>query len=228
MTRVATLGFGAHVPRHANTLVPREQLVTASPESASAAADRALVERMAAGDDRALGALYDRHGRTAYALALAIVREPADAEEVVVDVFGQAWRTAGAFDSARGSAVAWLTTIVRSRSLDLVRSRGRRARAHERAASLSGGELATPIAAAGEDPGRGVEQSETRRLVARSLAELPEAQRRVIELAYFEGLSQSEIAERLTEPLGTVKTRMRAGMEKLRGLLAPLLLERAS
>ena len=185
--------------------------------------DRQLVERMAGGEDRALGDLYDRYGKTLYALALAIVHEPADAEEVVVDAFGQAWRQAGSFDPARGSVGAWLATIARSRALDLIRARGRRTRAHERAAHLSDDGVATPIAPGGPDPGRRVERSEARELVTRALAALPEAQRVAIELAYFEGLSQSEIAERLAEPLGTIKTRMRAGMEKLRGQLTPLL-----
>jgi RNA polymerase sigma-70 factor, ECF subfamily len=151
------------------------------------------------------------------------VREPADAEEVVVDVFGQAWRQAAAFDPRRGSVGAWLATIARSRALDMVRARGRRARAHERAALLSDEGIATPVSALGPDPGRGAERSEARRLVGQALATLPEPQRVAIELAYFEGLSQSEIAERLAEPLGTIKTRMRTGMEKLRGLLSPLL-----
>src|SRR5512144_1913515 len=97
------------------------------------------------------------------------------------------------------------------------------ARAHERAAQLSDEGLATPVAALGPDPARGAERGEARRLVAEALAGLPEPQRVAIELAYFEGLSQSEIAARLAEPLGTIKTRMRAGMEKLRGLLSPLL-----
>lgn len=185
--------------------------------------DSHLVSRMAAGEDGALGDLYDRYGRTLYALALAIVREPADAEEVVADAFGQAWRSAGSFDAARGSVGAWLATIARSRALDAVRARGRRARAHERAAQLSEEGVAAPIAAAGPDPARGAERSEARRLVAQALAALPAPQRAAIELAYFEGLSQSEIAERLSEPLGTIKTRIRAGMEKLRGLLSPLL-----
>lgn len=187
--------------------------------------DRALVERMEAGDERALGELYDRHGRVAYALAYAIVGERADADEVVADAFGQAWRTAAQFDPSRGSVPAWLATITRTRALDLLRARGRRARALDRAARISpqGGGLAAPLGSAGEAPDRGTERDELRRLVEGSLAELPEPQRRVIELAYFGGLSQSEIAAELGEPLGTVKTRMRAGMEKLRVVLGPLL-----
>ena len=201
------------------TLIPRSVMAT---QPNAPAQDRELVGRMAGGEDRALGDLYDRYGKTLYALALAIVREPADAEEVVVDAFGQAWRSAASFDPARGSVGAWLATIARSRALDLVRARGRRAKVHERAALLSDG-VATPIASPGIDPGRGAEQSEARHLVGRALGALPEPQRMAIELAYFEGLTQSEIAERLAEPLGTIKTRMRAGMEKLRGLLGPLL-----
>ncbi len=190
--------------------------------------DRVLVERMAAGDERALGELYDRHGGTAYALAAAIVGEPADAEEVVADAFAQAWRTAAQFDPSRGSVPAWLATITRSRALDLLRARGRRARAIAQAAQASGEGLAAPLSAASDAPDRGVERLEARRLVTRALAELPEPQRRVLEMAYFGGLSQSEIAAELQEPLGTVKTRMRAGMEKLRGTLAPLLAEGGS
>lgn len=184
--------------------------------------DSQLVGRTAAGEDAALGDLYDRYGKMVYALALAIVREPADAEEVVVDAFGQAWRQAGSFDATRGSVAAWLATIARSRALDTLRARVRRVRAHERAALLSDEGLAAPITAAG-DPARSVERTEARRLVSQALLALPGPQRTAIELAYFEGLSQSEIAERLAEPLGTVKTRIRSGMEKLRGLLGPLL-----
>jgi RNA polymerase sigma-70 factor, ECF subfamily len=185
--------------------------------------DGGLVARIAAADDRALGELYDRHGGMAYALALAIAREGADAEEVVADVFGQVWRNAARYDPARGSVAAWLATITRTRALDLVRARGRRARAIERAAQSDADGLASPLGTTADRPDRGIERQEARRLVARSLGELPEAQRRVIELAYFGGLSQTEIATELQEPLGTVKTRMRAGMEKLRGSLAQLL-----
>jgi RNA polymerase sigma-70 factor, ECF subfamily len=175
---------------------------------------------MAAGDERALGELYDRHGSTVYAVARAIVGERADTEEVVVDAFGQAWRTAGQFDPARGTVTAWLATITRTRALDLVRARGRRSKALTRAAQESEAGFAAPVAA-NAAPDRDVERQETRQLVTRSLRELPDAQRRVIELAYFGGLSHSEIAAELQEPLGTVKTRLRAGMEKLREALSP-------
>lgn len=187
--------------------------------------DADLIARMARGDERALGALYDRYGPTAYRLALAVVAEPADAEEVVSDAFGQLWRTAASFDAGRGTVYAWVTTVVRSRALDRVRARKRHARVLERSALLSPDGVAAPLGSLGANPAGGAEQGETRGLVLRSLAALPDAQRRVIELAYFGGLSHSEIAAELGEPLGTVKTRMRSALEKLRSALAPLLLE---
>src|SRR5437867_12273224 len=134
---------------------------------------------MAAGDDRALGELYDRHAATAYALALALVGERADAEEVVADAFGQMWRTSAQFDPARGSVPAWLATITRTRALDLLRARGRRARAIERAARGDVDGLAVPLGGVAVAPDREMEQREASGLVRRSLAELPEAQRRV-------------------------------------------------
>jgi len=178
---------------------------------------------MATGDERALGELYDRHGATAYAVAHAIVGERADAEEVVADAFGQMWRSAARFDPARGSVGAWLATITRTRALDLLRARGRRTRAIERAASLSDEGVAAPLARPEASPDHAPELDEARRLVQQSLLELPLPQRRVIELAYFGGLSHSEIAAQLQEPLGTIKTRMRTGLEKLRVSLGPLL-----
>lgn len=171
--------------------------------------DHLLVQRMANGDERALGELYDRHGRLMYTLAYAIVGERADAEEVVADTFNQAWRAAMAFDLQRGTVGSWLTTIARTRALDLVRARGRRSRALERAAAFVDN---GPLEAADKD----VERAEARDRVTRVLASLPAAQRRAIEMAYFGGLSQSEIATQLGEPLGTIKTRIRDGMAKLR------------
>jgi RNA polymerase sigma-70 factor, ECF subfamily len=185
--------------------------------------DSALVAQAAAGDERALGELYDRYGGMAFSLACAIVVEHADAEEVVADAFAQVWRSASAFDPSRGSVAAWLATIVRTRALDLVRSRRRRARVLEEAAVVTDEGETLVLAPTPESPDRGAELTETSTIVRKSLAELPLPQRRVIELAYFGGLSQSEIAAHLSEPLGTVKTRMRAGMDKLRQALRPLL-----
>jgi len=185
--------------------------------------DSALVALAASGDERALGDLYDRYGGMAYSLACAIVSEHADAEEVVADAFAQIWRSASGFDSARGSVAAWVATITRTRALDLVRSRKRRARVLEEAAVVTDEGETLVLAPTVEAADRGAEQSETSAIVRRSLDELPAAQRRVIELAYFGGFSQSEIAAQLSEPLGTVKTRMRTAMEKLRQALRPVI-----
>lgn len=182
-----------------------------------------LVSRLAAGDERALGELYDLYGGMAYSLACAIVPDSADAEEVVADAFAQVWRSSTTFDPSRGNLLAWLTTIVRSRALDLVRSQRRRARALDQAVAMSDESEQPGMSTGNTFADRGVELSEAQRLVRSSLGTLPVNQRVVLELAYFGGLSQSEIAEKLQEPLGTVKTRMRSGMEKLRQALAPVL-----
>jgi RNA polymerase sigma-70 factor (ECF subfamily) len=185
--------------------------------------DSAVVALAASGDERALGELYDRYGGMAYSLACAIVGEHADAEEVVADAFAQIWRSAAGFDPARGSVAAWIATITRTRALDLVRSRKRRARVLEDAAVVTDEGETLVLAPTLEAADRGAELSETSAIVQRSLAELSAPQRRVIELAYFGGFSQSEIAAQLSEPLGTVKTRMRAALEKLRQSLRPVL-----
>ena len=185
--------------------------------------DSAVVALAASGDERALGELYDRYGGMAYSLAAAIVGEHADAEEVVADAFAQIWRSAAGFDPARGSVAAWIATITRTRALDLVRSRKRRARVLEDAAIVTDEGETLVLAPTLEAADRSAELSETRAIVQRSLAELSGPQRRVIELAYFGGFSQSEIAAQLSEPLGTVKTRMRAALEKLRQSLRPVL-----
>src|SRR3989442_6455493 len=127
---------------------------------------------MAAGDERALGELYDRHAATAYALAMAIVGERADAEEVVADAFAQVWRTSAQFHPARGSVPAWLATITPTRALDLLRARGLRARAIDRAAAAADGGLAAPLAQPGDTPDRRAERDEARRLLALLLGAL--------------------------------------------------------
>jgi RNA polymerase sigma-70 factor, ECF subfamily len=197
-------------------LVPDPADVAASDDAASA-----LLARVAAGDERALTILYDRYASRCHALAHQLVREHADADEVIEATFWQAWRTAGQFDPKRGSVSSWLLTITRSRALDLLRSRGRE---QARTVSLDGDDqLDERISGVHDWQGDlAPEHAERRAIVLRALAALPVSQRRVIELAYFGGLSQSEIAERDQLPLGTVKTRCRLALRALRDSLAPL------
>jgi RNA polymerase sigma-70 factor, ECF subfamily len=199
------------------------------PDAASrpSPADGELVARAAQGEERAIATLYDRYGAVLYAVAFRIVGQPADAEEVVLEAFAQAWRDAARFNADRGSVPGWLTTIARSRALDLVRARARRERI---TASAAAERLDSPLAMGevGLDPGGALDQDERRRQVRQALEALSPPQRQAIELAYFEGLSQSEIAERLQEPLGTVKTRVRLGMQKLRESLRPFYFERGT
>ena len=200
------------------------------PDSASgtsAPIDGDLVRRAARGDDRAIARLYDRYGAVLYAVAYRIVGQRADAEEVVLEAFAQVWRDAPRFDAERGSVAGWLTMIARSRALDLVRARSRRERMTASAAADRPG---SPPAMGDfrPDPAGALDHDERRRQVQQALDTLSQPQRQAIELAYFEGLSQTEIAERLHEPLGTVKTRVRLGMQKLRECLRPFYFERGT
>jgi len=196
----------------------RDQATAATQRSPD---DAVLLAAMTQGDAAAMSQFYDRYAPAVLGLALRITREQADAEEVVVDTFAQVWRDASQFEAARGSAAAWIATIARSRALDLVRSRGRRHRLGDAADAMA--PVAAPaMGAATPSPMAAVLDDERSRYVRAALAGLPESQRSALELAYFDGLSQTEIAERLDEPLGTVKTRMRAGLRRLRDVLAPL------
>lgn len=187
--------------------------MSASPESAEAA----LVRRVAERDQAALAALYDRYARPMFALALKIAGSPEEAEEVVTDVFCQAWRTADRYDPARARVDGWLFMMTRSRALDRVRAAQREQRRLE--AQEAEAAVAPPDRVA--DPEADAELAERRQAVQAALAALSEPQRRALELAFFEGLSHSEVAERVGEPLGTIKTRIRAGLGKLREALAP-------
>jgi RNA polymerase sigma-70 factor (ECF subfamily) len=198
--------------------------MTSTASELLAAADAALIKRMALGDESAVGPLYDRYGQVLYALAYRIVALQADAEEVVAEAFAQAWREAGKFEAGRGSVGAWLATIARSRALDLVRARSRRIRITDTAAQ-SEPDGSPGMSRSQPDPATQAETAERRRQVAAALGTLADPQRQAIELAYFEGLSHSEIAERLQEPLGTIKTRVRLGMQKLRDVLRPYYFE---
>jgi RNA polymerase sigma-70 factor, ECF subfamily len=186
--------------------------------------DSDLIARAASADERAMAELYDRYGQVLYAVAYRIVGQRADAEEVVLDAFAQAWRDATRFETSRGSVAGWLTTIARSRALDLVRARTRR----ERITATAAAERPDTSPGMGgwrADPSSGVDLAERRKQVQLAMESLSPPQRRAIELAYFEGLSQSEIAALLQEPLGTIKTRVRLGMQKLRESLRPFYFE---
>ena len=183
--------------------------------------DAPLIEAMMRGDHGAMSTLYDRYAPGVMGLALRITRERADAEEVVVDTFAQVWRDATRFQAERGSVASWVATIARSRALDLLRARARRR--HLDVAAEAEVSVAPPAMGAGTpSPIADLLADERFRRVQAALDILPAPQRAPIELAYFEGLSQSEIAQRLDEPLGTVKTRTRLGLRRLRELLAPL------
>jgi RNA polymerase sigma-70 factor (ECF subfamily) len=172
--------------------------------------DDALMNAVAQGDANALGRLYDRYGSILFGLLLRILHDRSEAEDVLQEVFLQTWRRAVDFDPARGRVVAWLAMLARSRALDRRRALASRSRTVAEAAGESG-----------ETPMGGVEavMAEDARRVRKALESIPEAQREVLRLAYFDGLSQREIAERLTRPLGTVKTHTRLGLLKLRELL---------
>jgi RNA polymerase sigma-70 factor (ECF subfamily) len=179
-------------------------------EQLSGLTDPALVERVAQGDRTAFLELYDRHASRVFALAARMLGDRASAEEVTQDAFLKLWTRARAFSPSRGALLAWLLTITRNNALDRIRLEARRPVLTE----VSLFDL--------EDGGRDLQSPESGSEEARwrslrfALAELPDGQRRVIELAFYQGLSHSQMAEILGVPLGTVKTRLRLGMERLR------------
>lgn len=183
--------------------------------------DVALMAALAAGDERAAAMLYDRFTPMLMAVAFRITRSRTDAEEVVLESLEQAWRQAQRYERSRGSLEAWLSVIARSRAFDRVRVDQRRTRRLVSADDQPGGAF-LEAHDEGASPNEAAEASDARRLVAQALAALPAAQREAVELAFYDGLSHSEVADRLGEPLGTVKTRIRMGMIKLREMLRPL------
>ena len=175
--------------------------------------DEALLALAARQDEEALAALYDRYGRVAYGLALRIVRDQALAEDAVQEAFLAVWRTAGSFRAERAKASTWILTLAHRRAVDLVRREERR-----RAQPLADGvEDADERALPADEE---IELTDRRRLVQEALRQLPDEQREALELAYYGGLTQSELAERLSVPLGTIKSRMFTGLRRLRDLLA--------
>lgn len=181
------------------------------------ARDRRLLERLARGEHDALRLLYEGHGAQVLAVTLRVLRRRAEAEEVVQETFLEAWKRAGEYDPKRAPVHGWLLTIARTRAIDRLRSR-------ETAQRTADAQAAEP-----SDPGRGgpaplelVEARQDRQRLQAALATLPAEQRAALDLAYFEGLTHREIAERTATPLGTVKTRILLGMKKLAALLEEL------
>ncbi|NGZ97926.1 MAG: RNA polymerase subunit sigma [Nitrospira sp. WS110] len=174
-----------------------------------------LIALTARGDQAALATLYDRTSPQVFGLILKTLKNREAAEEVTLDVYTQVWRQAHTYDPTRGTPGAWLMTLARTRAIDRVRAG---AAEYRRIDSVDAIEL---FASDEDTPEQEVEGQERRRYVQQALAMLTAEQRQAVALAYFYGLSQSEIAEKLQVPLGTVKTRIRLGMIKLREALAP-------
>lgn len=195
-------------------LAPERSACYISSESMSEATrveqeDRDLIQRMASKDAIALDAFYERYNRIAFGLVLRIVGNRADAEDVLVDVFWQVWQQSRRYDSSRGKPVAWLLTIARTRAIDCLRSSNRQIVKTDELEPMR-----EPASAANE-PDSFV-AADTRRAVQDALQTLTEAQRVPLEMAYFQGMSQTEVAAALGQPLGTIKDRIRTGMAHLR------------
>jgi RNA polymerase sigma-70 factor (ECF subfamily) len=190
--------------------------------AARAAVDAELVRRMRSKDERALGTFYDRWFPVVHGVVSRMLESPDDVEDVVEEAFWQAWRQAERFEVERGSVQTWLLTIARSRALDRLRSRRRLREDPLVDATDSEADTSAPTPAAPSDPLADAEHAERSQIVRAALADLPAEQREALELGYFGGLSQSEIAEQTGQPLGTIKTRMRLALQKLRERLTPL------
>ena len=171
---------------------------------------REYLERIRGGDSSALQALYDETSRVLYSLAFRVLNDREDAEEVILDVYQQVWNSADRFDASRGTVLAWLAVVTRNRAID----RLRQSNLH-RTRELT---VEEPVETADESPAPETLSilGQQRRFVREAMATLAKEQRQAIELAFYSGLSHSEVAEVLGEPLGTVKTRIRVGMQKLR------------
>jgi RNA polymerase sigma-70 factor, ECF subfamily len=190
-------------------------MVTTELRTETDARDAALLEGVARGDERAFAEVYDHYSSILFGLLLRILHSRAEAEDVLQEVFLQIWQQARAFDASRGRPFTWLVTLARSRAIDRLRAVDSRRRAAERSAE----EGAAAASGSSEPADAGAERSEQGEMVRRALAELPAEQRQALLLAYLGGMSQTEIAAAEGLPLGTVKTRTRAGLKKLSELL---------
>jgi RNA polymerase sigma-70 factor (ECF subfamily) len=183
----------------------------------ASATDEELMACLATRDIEAFESLYDRYGTLVYSTALRVVGDVHLAEDISQEVFLRIWRHPDRYEPQRGRFVTWLLSVTRNGAVDAVRSRGRRRR-HELVSEQPERDLPTGD---GPDPALMAELADERQRIRRALANLPAEQRQTIEMAYFGGYTQQEIAALLSEPLGTVKTRIRLGMQKLRAFLKP-------
>jgi RNA polymerase sigma-70 factor (ECF subfamily) len=178
-----------------------------------------LINRISLGDQEALPFLYDATNRLVFGLVLRILGDRSAAEDVLIEVYTQVWQQAGRFDGTRGGPISWMLAIARSRAIDRLRA-DKELRRFDRLSEID--ELQTDI---GTSPDRATAESEMGQIVRSALEALSVEDRKIIECAYYSGMSHSEIALHLGLPLGTVKTRIRRGMTKLRDLLSPTLMD---
>jgi RNA polymerase sigma-70 factor (ECF subfamily) len=183
------------------------------PRLATSTIDPNLLARVAKGDQQAYSQLYDHSSTLLFTLAVRILDNHEEAAELLQDVYLEVWRKVSRYDVGRGTPIAWLVTLTKSRAID--RLRARTTRGYRATSSLEAGQAAQ-ITDPGPSPFETQADQELRIAVGAAMAGLPQAQQQAIELAYYEGLSHAEIAERLNQPLGTVKTRIKLGMSKLR------------
>jgi RNA polymerase sigma-70 factor, ECF subfamily len=184
------------------------------------AEDAALVARLAEGDGDALEELYERYSRVVYSFSLRMLADTSSAEELTQEVFLRLWRQGGSYQQSRGAFLTWLLSVTHNMAIDEIRRRKRRPVA---AATSEDDQTITMLPDTRTDVENAAWLTSLQTIVRDALQEIPPPQRVVIELAYFSGLTQREIAERLGEPLGTIKTRMRLGLLKLRERLGPIL-----
>jgi RNA polymerase sigma-70 factor, ECF subfamily len=184
--------------------------ITSGPDADS---DDALLEAIRGRDEAAIAALYDRYGRLAFGLAYRVVGERNAAEDVVQEAFLSIWRRAASFETTRGSVRTWVLSIVHHRAIDRLRGTAGRTRQDT---TIDDFERVLAV----DDPWREVSQVIQRETLQKAIATLPDAQRQAVELAYFEGFTQQEIAAKMDVPVGTVKGRLRLAMQRLRSLLA--------
>lgn len=181
----------------------------------NAAKELKLMKRIQARDTEALSELYDLYSRLLFGLILSVVKKRTEAEDLLQEVFVQIWEKAPAFDADKGNVYGWVTTLTRHKAIDRIRSRNYKSQVREanelEPARLDGDGFSDPLDA--------TIMAERAELLKKALQEIPEEQRQVIEIAYYNGFTQAELSEHLDIPLGTVKTRMRQGMIKLKNLL---------